>query len=87
MNNKFNKGIGAGGTNTTKNGKKFEEKTDNEFVLEKESNILFFKQSGLKKYLKSLYGILHFRNPDEAYIIFNIEEKPILIILEKRIKI
>ena len=40
MNNKFNKGIGAGGTNTTKNGKKFEEKTDNEFVLSVRSKLI-----------------------------------------------
>ena len=81
MNNK-NRGTGAGGNQTNINGKNFENNTDNK--VNNNPLVMFYTQRGLNKFLKLKYKLLHFRNPDEAYIISNIGEKPILIILEKK---
>jgi len=102
-----NRGTGAGGVNTTKNGKKFEDYTDNESKLidmgyEKillnpkikneyhllkifeDKKIVFTKQNGFKKYMKTTYNIDMVRSPDEAYIIEYNNGKKILKILEKK---
>lgn len=51
----------------------------------KNYEILYFKQSSLKKYLKDNYKINIFRNPDEAFIIINKNNNnKILKILEKK---
>ena len=69
MNNK-NRETGVGGNQKNINGKNFENKVNNNPL------VMFYTQHGLNKYLKVTYKLLHFRNPDEAYIISNIGEKP-----------
>lgn len=94
----MNKGIGAGGRNTNINGKKFEEKTNNEniliengykfnYYLSKEfenKNIYYTLQNGLKKFIKVKYNIELFRCPDEAYIIEYDDGRKIIKIVEKK---
>jgi hypothetical protein len=99
MNTSINKGIGAGGANTTYYGKKFEEKTNNHsnlieqgwtnhnyYLSQKfeDKTIIFTKQSGLKKYMKYKYNIDLFRFPDEAYIIEYDNGNKVIKILEKK---
>lgn len=82
---KINKGIGAGGANTTKMGLSFEKLTCNEETLIKDGyvkgvnkslskcfedkTVTYVCQGNFKKYVKTKYNINVFRHPDEAYII------------------
>jgi len=91
----------SGGANTNINGKKFENKTMNEYIIKNgrlitydtankkkatpndtyyvlsinnancNCDILYFRQSAFKSYIKFHYGIELFRHPDEAYIVIN----------------
>jgi len=94
-----NKGTGAGGSNTNKYGKQFEEKTNNQqrlldmgyinhgFYLSKtfeDKTIIFVLQNGLKQYMKKTYNIDLFRHPDEAYIIKYNCGRTVIKILEKK---
>ena len=58
-------------------------KGKNAYYLEKDNNI-FLEQNGFKMYMKTKYNLEFIRNPDEAYIIQNSNDKPYLIILEKK---
>ena len=58
------------------------DKTKYGYYLEKD-NVLYFSQSGLKKYIGSTYNCTLFRDPDEAYLIKK-NGKYILKILEKK---
>jgi hypothetical protein len=94
-----NRGIGAGGANTTKNGGAFENVTWNGdrliamgFINEKyylwkkidsEREIIFLPQKSLKRYCKEKFKVDLFRNPDEAYLFRN-GSKYLLKVLEKK---
>ena len=94
-----NKGTGAGGANTTKNGSAFEKLTWNwdrlisaGFVEEKyylrkkiddDREIIFLPQKSLPRYCKEKLNVELFRNPDEAYLFRNGAEY-LLKILEKK---
>lgn len=94
-----NRGTGAGGANTTKNGTAFEQATWNGdrlksvgFVPEKyylrkkiddDREIIFLPQKSLKRYCKEKFNVTLFRNPDEAYLFRN-RTKYLLKILEKK---
>lgn len=94
-----NRGTGAGGANTTKNGTAFEKVTWNGdrlislgFIKEKyylrkkidsEREIIFLPQKSLKRYCKEKFNVTLFRNPDEAYLFRN-GAKYLLKILEKK---
>jgi hypothetical protein len=75
----INRGTGAGGKRTNKNGKAFEKLVDSEAFLTangfmkkkyyfQKDRILYFKQGALKKYMKETQNISMFRHPDEAFI-------------------
>lgn len=88
----------AGGKNTTINGKIFENLTSNDSDYEKittkvgsvkleyykKDNIILLRQSNFRKYIKKIYNIDIFRNPDEAYIIPTINNLINIIIIEKK---
>ena len=94
-----NRGTGAGGANTTKNGGAFETLTDNSnrlladgFIKEKyylrkkiddEREIIFLPQKKLPKYCRDKFAAELFRRPDEAYLFRN-GTKYLLKILEKK---
>jgi hypothetical protein len=94
-----NKGTGAGGANTTKKGKEFEEKTNNtrrlldmgytkeSYYLSKtfeDKKVVFVMQGDLKKYVKTKYDIEMFRHPDEAYIMEYNSGRKVIKVLEKK---
>ena len=97
-----NRGTGAGGANTNKTGKPFEENTDNlkrmiEHGFDKQKSwlskqfedktVVIVKQHGLKQYAKHKYGIDDiYRCPDEAYIIEYTTGKKVIKILEKKMQ-
>jgi hypothetical protein len=94
-----NRGTGAGGANTTKNGAAFEQATCNRerlmgqgwvregYYLRKkidsEREIIFLPQKSLKRYCKEKFNVALFRDPDEAYLFRN-QTKYLLKILEKK---
>lgn len=94
-----NRGTGAGGQNTTKNGSEFENITWNgdrlvqqgflkeSYYLRKKIDdvreIIFLPQKSLDKYCKSKFGVELVRKPDEAYLFRN-GDKYLLKILEKK---
>jgi len=93
----INKGNGAGGSQTNKNGLSFEEVTNNELCLlsqgyVKKDNYLikenadnttvFVRQRVLTSYIKKNYNLNLFRNPDEAYIIIPKENNSKQIIIK-----
>lgn len=98
----INRGTGAGGANTNKTGKPFEENTDNlkrmiehGFAKQKswlskqfeDRTVVIVKQHGLKQYAKHKYGIDDiYRCPDEAYIIEYATGKKVIKILEKKMQ-
>ena len=98
---RLNKGTGAGGVNTNKSGKNYEENVDcskyllcNGFVAVIESKnsylsktvhntqILFFKQRELNKYLNRKFSKQIFRIPDHAILVLDENNKPHLTIIE-----
>jgi hypothetical protein len=102
----MNKGTGAGGSNTTKNGNTFELLTSIEYKLITEQfikkfinkknkygyyfektykliKIVYFKQNGLKLYFKHHFNIDIYKNPDEAFLIYDCD-RYFLKILEKK---
>jgi hypothetical protein len=95
-----NKGTGAGGANTNVNGKKFEEKANNQQrLLEdgyvkkdgylsktfEDKTIYFVLQGELKTFLENKYKVYNiFRKPDEAYIIEYKSGRKVIKILEKK---
>jgi len=94
-----NKGTGAGGANTNKYGKEFEEKTYNEAWLLRQGfvkhkmymqkrctnyTVTFIMQTQLKSYIKNKYGITLFRCPDEAYLFEFDDGRKMLKIIEKK---
>ena len=97
-----NKGTGAGGANTNKTGKPFEENTDNlKRMLEcgfvnknywltkqfEDKTIDIVNQHNLSRYAKHKYGISDvYRCPDEAYIIEYTNGKKVIKILEKKMQ-
>jgi hypothetical protein len=93
-----NRGDGAGGKQTNINGKQWETVTSNEFnlshfgfkpcngylVMEKnDTTITYFSQGQLKRFFLNKYGLIIYRNPDEAYLIQK-NGKMVLKILEKK---
>lgn len=94
-----NRGTGAGGAATTKNGSAFENLTWNEnrllaqgfvkkdYYLQKKIDdnreIIFLPQKKLPKYCKAKFNVNLFRKPDEAYLFRN-GTKYLLKILEKK---
>ena len=95
----LNKGAGAGGDQTNKNGKKWENDTCNKNrlisqgytyklgTLKKENDnheISYFAQGDLKRYFKDKCNITIYRNPDEAYLINKRDGSSVLKILEKK---
>lgn len=96
----INKGTGAGGKNTNKNGKEWEQKTCNRSRLIEQGysehkegylykkfdkyEILFLVQSQLKNYLKKELNKSIERKPDEAYIVKYNDGTITLKILEKK---
>jgi acid phosphatase class B len=93
---KVNKGYGAGGSNTNKNGLRFEDKTNNcKFFIPSfdqsffykeyaDKRIIYLSQNKFKKYMKNAYNIDIFRNPDEAYIIEHLNGHKECKIVEKK---
>ena len=103
-----NKGTGAGGAKTNKNGLPFEKKTDSEkrllangytkivfgkpksdYYLQKkfdDKRVMFFKQGGLKSYIKYKFNYNLFRHPDEAYIIKYKTGEIEIYIIEKKVQ-
>lgn len=94
-----NKGTGAGGANTNKYGKQFENNTDSSDHLIKEGfqkdilgyskifvdkKVIFTTQSDFKKYMNVKFGKKVFRHPDEAFIIEFNSGKIALFIVEKK---
>ena len=66
----------------TKNPKK-----EHDYYLSKtfeDKTIVFVQQKGLKNYLKNIYNIELFREPDEAYIIEYTSGRKVIKILEKK---
>jgi len=98
----INKGTGAGGANTNKTGKPFEENTDNikrmldhGFVKQnawvtktfEDKTVIIVNQHGLAQCAKNKYGISDiYRRPDEAYIIEYTTGKKVIKILEKKVQ-
>ena len=98
----INKGTGAGGANTNKTGKSFEENTNNlkrmlDHGFEKQKawitktfedkTIVIVNQRGLAHCAKHKYGINDvYRCPDEAYIIEYSTGKKVIKILEKKMQ-
>jgi len=95
----INKGTGAGGANTVKNGAAFETLTWNwdrlifsGFIEEKyylrkkidnDREIIFLPQKSLPRYCNERFNVKLFRRPDEAYLFRN-GNKYLLKILEKK---
>lgn len=93
-----NKGIGAGGKKTNESGKTYEQKIDctnylinngfeqlKNIYLSKNinnTNVLFFKQRELNKYLYKTYNKKIYRIPDNSILIIRKDKKPKLIIIE-----
>ena len=78
----INQGTGAGGHQTNKNGKKWENDTCNKNrllsqgylyelgIIQKKyetHEILYFAQGDLKRYFKKYHDVTIYRNPDEAF--------------------
>jgi hypothetical protein len=98
----INKGTGAGGANTNKTGKPFEENTNNVkqmldrgFVTHKhgvtktfeDKTVVIVSQRNLANYAKDKFGINDiYRCPDEAYIIEYASGKKVIKILEKKMQ-
>jgi len=94
-----NKRANSGGKKSTYNGKKFEDKINNENILlnlgyvkedyyllknDTDKRYIFVIQNGFKKYMKNKYNINIIRLPDEAYIIEYKTGKVDIKILEKK---
>ena len=98
----INKGTGAGGANTNKTGKLFEENTNNlkrmlDHGFDKQKSwlskqfenktVVIVNQRNLSKYVKQKYRIDNiYRCPDEAYIIEYTTGKKVIKILEKKMQ-
>ena len=62
-------------------------KKDHDYYLSKtfeDKTIVFVQQKGLKNYMKNIYNIELFREPDEAYIIEYTSGRKVIKILEKK---
>jgi hypothetical protein len=95
----MNKGTGAGGKNTTSNGKSYEQKTSIEqklisegflkkdFYYEFEINnkkIIYTLQNNFNKFMKQQFNFTAIRKPDEVFIIIEPNKKTIIKVLEKK---
>jgi len=85
---KKNRGTGAGGAKTNRNGKAFEAKTEPEGFLPKEiglekDNLVYLRQGELKRYFKTVFQKELIRYPDEAYLIRNGDQYTLKIIEKK----
>lgn len=49
-----------------------------------ENKIIYMKQHSFKKYVKKIYDVICYRNPDEAYVIELQDSKKIILIVEKK---
>lgn len=97
--NLINKGTGAGGATTNENGKKFEQDTNSEEQLLKETfnkdtfglsktfedkKVTFTTQAAFKKFIKEKFNRDVCRHPDEAFIVEFISGRKLVIIIEKK---
>uniref|UniRef100_A0A6C0AGJ2 Uncharacterized protein n=1 Tax=viral metagenome TaxID=1070528 RepID=A0A6C0AGJ2_9ZZZZ len=84
-----NKGTGAGGSKTNIHGKAFEAKTEHldgftkKCIGYEKDNIVYLRQTELKKYFRTMFKKEVIRYPDEAYLIRN-GDKYTLKIIEKK---